>query len=151
MSLQSQIVNMKALASLLSNDLGYIYGDRESSPNGEKKVFLSRGGAFLRALGKDLGFEVCKVHTNKAGIAVSGEVYLDGMWDTNGLHLSLEQGFGQNVILYRTITGFNSNLSGINRYITLSELHRADYAGLVLKLLDLKENDKNTTAINFAA
>jgi len=139
MSLTSQTANMRALATLLSNDLGGIYGERESGPNGEKKAFLSRCGAFMRALGKDLGFEVCKVRTNKAGIAVSGEVYLDGMWDANGLHLCLEQGFGQNVILYRTITAFNDNRGGYNQYITLDELRRADYAGLLLKLLDLKE------------
>lgn len=139
MSLKSQTANMKALASLLTNDLGYIYGERESGPNGAKKAFLSRGGAFLRALGKDLGFDCYKVSTNSAGIAVSGEVYLDGMWAANGLHICLEQGFGQNVILYRTITTFNSNCSGHHHFITLAELHRADYASLVLKLLDLKD------------
>ena len=147
MSLLSQIANMKALASLLSNDLGYIYGERESGPNGEKKAFLSRGGAFLRALGKDLGFEVCKVHTNKAGIAVSGEVYLDGMWDTNGLHLCLEQMFDKNVLLYRTIASFGDSRGGRNHFITLDELRLADYAGLVLTLLDLKE----TTTAKIAA
>jgi hypothetical protein len=140
MSLQSQIANMKALAALLSNDLGYIFGERECGPNGEKKAFLSRGAAFLRALGKDLGLSVHKVRTNKAGIAVSGEVYLDGMWETNGLHICLEQMFDKNVLLYRTITAFNDNHYSRNHFITLDELRRADYAGLVLKLLDLKEN-----------
>ena len=138
MSLQSQTINMKVLASLLSGDLGYISGERESGPNGEKNAFLSRGRAFLRELGKDLGFEVQKVQTNKGGIAVSGEVCLNGMWNTNGLYIRLEQAFGKNVIMYRTITAFDDNHSGFNCYITLDELQRADYAGLMLKLYKLR-------------
>ena len=147
MSLQSQTSNMKVLASLLSDDLGYIFGERESGPNGAKKAFLSRGGAFLRALGKDLGFEVSKVSTNKGGIAVSGDVSIFGLWEDSGLYIQLSQMFNNNVLMYRTITRLDDYRGGINHFIKLDELRRADYAGLVLKLLDLKE----TTTAQIAA
>ncbi len=50
MSLKSQKDNMNAIYSLISIDLGYIYGERESGPNGAKKSFLTKSAAFLRAL-----------------------------------------------------------------------------------------------------
>ena len=46
MSLQSQMKNMKLLAGYLSQDLGYIFGERENGPNGAKKDFLATGRAF---------------------------------------------------------------------------------------------------------
>ena len=49
MSVQSQEKNMRKLADLLSRDLSYIWGERESGPNGDKKVFLNTGKTFLRA------------------------------------------------------------------------------------------------------
>lgn len=47
MSVQSQEKNMRKLAELLSHDLGYIWGERESGPNGDKKTFLKTGKTFL--------------------------------------------------------------------------------------------------------
>ena len=88
MSVKSQQVNMKTIHSLVSQDLGYIYGERESGPNGAKKVFHTKSAAFLRALGNDLGFKEFKVTNNYAGIAVSGEITLLGVWgDGTGLYL----------------------------------------------------------------
>lgn len=43
MSVKSQENNMRRLANLLSKDLGYIWGERESGPNGAKKTFLNLG------------------------------------------------------------------------------------------------------------
>ena len=52
---------MRKLAELLSHDLGYIWGEKEGGPNGDKKVFLNTGKAFLRALAKDLHISVITV------------------------------------------------------------------------------------------
>ena len=49
MSIKSQETNMRRLAGLLSQDLGYIYGEKECGPNGAKKTFLRLGNVFLLA------------------------------------------------------------------------------------------------------
>ena len=78
MSIKSQQQNMKTIHGLVSQDLGYIHGERESGPNGAKKQFHTKSAAFLRALGNDLGFKEFKVTKNYGGIAVSGEITLMG-------------------------------------------------------------------------
>lgn len=80
MSMQSQKKNMKTIHGLVSQNLGYIFGERESGPNGAKKQFHTKTASFLRAFGRDLGFQECKVTNNYGGIAVSGEITLMGMW-----------------------------------------------------------------------
>ena len=87
MSHKSQEKNMRKLADLLGRDLSYIWGERESGPNGDKKVFLNTGKTFLQALSKDLGLQEVSVSSNPGGIAVSGESTLMGMWQTNGLYV----------------------------------------------------------------
>ena len=140
MSMQSQAKNMKLLGSLLSDDLGYIYGERESGPNGAKKQFLSTGRAFLSALGKDLAFSRQKVHANKGGIAVSGEVYLRGMWENSGIALELTQDLIHGrCIGYRQITDMHDTSGGYTGWVTLAELKAADYIGLLEQLLRLDE------------
>ena len=91
MSHKSQEKNMRKLAGLLSQDLSYIWGERESGPNGAKKQFLSTGRTFLRELGKDLGLRDAKASARPGGIAVSGDCTLIGMWQTNGLYVQLSQ------------------------------------------------------------
>lgn len=141
MSLQSQIKNMKLLSELLGQDLGYIYGERESGPNGAKKQFLSTGRAFLSALGKDLGFTEQKVSTNKAGIAVSGEVYLRGMWGGSGVKLELSQGcISDDVLHIWPIESMDARNTGRRQAITLAELKAGNYGGLVAEILRLRED-----------
>ena len=50
MSIKSQEGHMRQLALLLTTDLGCIFDERESGPNGSKKAFLNVGKVFLRAL-----------------------------------------------------------------------------------------------------
>ena len=66
MSIQSQENSMRRLAALLSHDLSYIYGERESGPNGDKKTFLRVGKAFLHALSKDLRLRDAKITSTAA-------------------------------------------------------------------------------------
>jgi len=142
MSLQSQTKNMKKLGVLLNQDLGYIFGEREGGPNGAKKEFFSTGRAFLSALGKDLGFSQQDVRVNKAGIAVSGEIYLHGMWsEDNGLSVVLEQDImGKDCVLYRTISHIKDRKGGSNNFIALKEFQLGDYSGLLKGFLHFKSS-----------
>ena len=143
MSFKSQEQNMRRLAALLSRNLGYIWGERESGPNGDKKVFLNLGKTFLRALAKDLGLRDVKVISNAGGIAVSGECYLYGMWEECGLFICLEQPFiTQNVLLYRSIRSLNDHKGGYNNYVTRSELETMSYAELLNRLLTMKKEPR---------
>ena len=142
MSVKSQENNMRRLAALLSHDLGYIRGDRESGPNGAKRAFLNLGKVFLRALAKDLGLRDVRVMSNPGGIAVSGECYLYGMWVDSGIFICIEQAyFGENVFLYRTIRTLNDHKGGYNRYLKLQDLKKLSYHQLLEKLGELRKDD----------
>ena len=133
MSVKTQTSHMKTLGKLLLQDLGYIYGDRESGPNGAKKEFLRKGGIFMRALAKDLGFTEFVVRTNKGGIAVSGEVYLRGMWgDGNGLFIELSQmRIVDACFMYRTINDIEGKKSGMNQFLSVPVLLGGNYESLL--------------------
>lgn len=100
MSIQSQKANMRQLHELLSCNLGFIRGERESGPNGAKKTFLHVGKVFLRALSKDLGLRDAVIKSNAGGIGVSGECSLCGMWENSGIYVCISQfGSGGDVFL----------------------------------------------------
>ena len=140
MSFKSQETNMRRLADLLGNDLGYIWGERESGPNGDKKVFLNVGKTFLRALAKDLGLRDATVKSNAAGIGVSGECMLYGMWEEEGIYISISQFCGrQNALLFRSIRSLKDHSGGYNHYITRLELANMRYADLLNRLLVLRK------------
>lgn len=155
MSHKSQSASMKALAALLSVDLSYIYGEKECGPNGAKKDFLSKGRAFMAALGKDLHFREHRVTVNKGGIAVSGEVYLTGLWTVDtGLYLWLEQDLlGRHAICYRTIRERPGQKGRRKQYehegnhcIPLSMLATGDYDALLDALLEQVEDNHGRKA-----
>lgn len=144
MSIQSQEKNMKAIHSLVSRNLGYIYGEHESGPNGAKKQFHTKSAAFLRTLGKDLGFREFKVANNYGGIAVSGEITLMGMWDEgNGLHLQVSQSaIGRQAFLYRHISHMKDFTGNKNRWLPVSLFSAGKYAELMEILLALRKTSK---------
>lgn len=147
MSKQSQIRNMKALAQLLSQPLGYIYGERECGPNGAKKQFLSKGRAFLSALAKDLGLTDYTVRTNPAGIAVSGEATLSGTWPTGrDIYVSIQQMDPELVLLYRREMG--SGQLTVNHFVNLRTLEKGDYDALLdqLRFLNKEAWDGHSAA-----
>jgi hypothetical protein len=133
MSIKSQQVNMKAIHSLISQDLGYIHGERESGPNGAKKVFHTKSAAFLRALGNDLGFKEFKVTNNHGGIAVSGEITLMGMWDeSNGLYLQIFQSVtSRREFLYRRIIHMKDHGAGQNQWLSCDLFAGGEYERLI--------------------
>jgi hypothetical protein len=145
MSLKSQKANMEAIYSLIGIDLGYIFGCRESGPNGVKKEFLTKASAFLRALGKDMSLTEMKVSTNPSGIACSGDASLYGMWnDGNGLYFKIEQPLsGQSgCFLFRNIRHMKDHSGGPNRWLPCYIFGTADYQRLIETLLELRELDE---------
>ena len=141
MSAKSQQSNMKTIHGLVSQDLGYIHGERESGPNGAKKVFLSKSAAFLRALGNDLGFREFKVSTNPSGIACSGYVTLMGMWDDgNGLYFQISQPLQPfNGLLYREIKHMKDYSGGRNQWLSCDLFAVGDYEQIIGILMKLRE------------
>lgn len=141
MSHKSQEKNMRKLAGLLGRDLSYIFGNRESGPNGAKKDFLNTGKAFLRALSKDLSLQDVSVNSNAGGIAVSGDCTLMGMWQSNGLYVQLSQPCcdRENVLLYRTIRHSRDYTGGRNLYLTRRDLAEMSYPDLLFLLASLRE------------
>lgn len=148
MSHKSQEKNMRKLADLLGRDLSYIWGERDSGPNGDKKVFLNMGKVFLRALAKDLGLLDSKVSANPGGIAVSGECSLMGMWAHNGLYVQLSQPsyMRENVLLYRTIRHSRDYTGGVNLYLTRRNLETLSYPQLLSVLSAPRKEDPHERA-----
>lgn len=149
MSVRSQEANMRALADLLGQDLSFIYGEKESGPNGNKKVFLNVGKAFLRALAKDLGLRDVKVKANPGGIAVSGDCIMIGMWEDNGIYIDISQigGGSDLVLMYRTVRHANDYKGGYNQFISRKELATQSYEQLLCRFNALrKERFENERA-----
>lgn len=141
MSIQSQQKNMKNIYSLVSQDLGYIYGEKESGPNGAKKQFHATSKAFLQALGNDLGFTEFKVTINPGGIAVSGEITLMGVWgDGNGLYLQIFQSItGRQDFLFRGIKNMKDYSGVRNQWLPCDLFANGDYEKLTKMLLELQK------------
>ena len=140
MSVKSQENNMRRLAELLSQNLGYIEGERECGPNGDKRTFLNLGKVFLRALSKDLGLRDAKVTSTPGGIAVSGDCSLIGMWENNGIYVTLSQFCsGKYVLLFRTARNIRDYSGGHNNYLTLNDLRNLPYPALLEKLSTLRK------------
>ena len=140
MSMKSQETNMRRLSVLLSQDLGYIGGERECGPNGVKKTFLNLGKVFLRALSKDLGLRDAKVTSAPGGIAVSGDCALIGMWENGGIYINLSQFCGgKHVLLYRTVRNIRDHTGGRNQFLTADDLRKLSYLALLDKFSALRK------------
>lgn len=142
MSIKSQEGHMRQLALLLTSDLGCIFGERESGPNGSKKAFLNVGKVFLRALAKDLGLREVTVSANSGGIAVSGTCSLYGMWEDRGIAVWIEQRLCADgkVLCYRTIRSSRDFKGGYNHFLTSSDLKTWSYPQLLETLSALRKD-----------
>ena len=137
MSCKTQEKHMKRLAELVSQDLSYIFGERETGPNGAKKEYLQRGKTFLRALAKDLGFVESTVYAIPGGIGVSGEICMMGMWgEGNGIHVYIRENDFLGCILYRKISHMKDYCGGHNHFLTRGWL-LCSYGELLDKFLEL--------------
>ena len=140
MSDKTQEKKMRELAELLGHEPGYLSGSHECP--GPKRTFLNTGRAFLRALAKDLNLTDSKVSVNPAGIAVSGDCTLIGMWGTNGIYIDISEFLGAKAaLLYRTARHMKDYTGGQNRYVRRSELVGMGYRELLNRLSALREED----------
>ena len=138
MSDKTQEKKMRELAELLGHEPGYLSGSHEQP--GPKRTFLNTGRAFLRALAKDLNLTDYKVSVNPAGIAVSGDCTLIGMWETNGIYIDISEFLGaKTALLYRTVRHMKDYVGGQNRYIRRSELTVMGYRELLNLLSALRK------------
>lgn len=142
MSIKSQEGHMRQLALLLTTDLGCIFDERESGPNGSKKAFLNVGKVFLRTLAKDLGLHEVTVSANSGGIAVSGTCSLYGMWEDRGIAVWIEQRLCADgkVLCYRTIRSSRDFKGGYNHFLTSSDLKTWSYPQLLETLSALRKD-----------
>lgn len=138
---------MKRISELLYMNLSYISGKREAGPNGAKEEFLKISAAFLRQLGKDVGFTEMKINKNPAGIACSGEISIYGMWTKgNGVFFEISQNVcNGRRLLYREIESLNDYKGKANKWLPLDLFEKTDYDGLcgLFKELIQKEEMKN--------
>ena len=148
MSIQSQKANMKTIYNLVYQDLSYTFGEKESGPNGAKKQFHTKSAAFLRALGNDLGLKEFRVSKNYAGIAVSGEITLMGLWDDCiGVYFEISQSLtGRHDFLYRSITHMRDSTGGQNQWMDIGLFKKQDYEKAISLLMALRKYaDADTT------
>ena len=146
MSVKTQEKKMRELAELLGHEPGYLSGSHECP--GPKQTFLNTGRAFLRALAKDLNLTDYKVSVNPAGIAVSGDCTLIGMWETNGIYIDISDFCGLNdAILYRTARHMKDYAGGRNRYVSRSEWSGMSYQDLLKRLGALREEAVHERAV----
>ena len=156
MSIKSQEGHMRQLALLLTTDLGCIFDERESGPNGSKKAFLNVGKVFLRALAKALAHHgqaaalnscsstavAATGSANSGGIAVSGTCSLYGMWEDRGIAVWIEQRLCADgkVLCYRTIRSSRDFKGGYNHFLTSSDLKTWSYPQLLETLSALRKD-----------
>ena len=142
MSIKTQEKHMRELADLLSRDLSHIWGERESGPNGDKRVFLNTGKTFLRALAKDLGLQDYKVSSNPGGIAVCGDCSLIGMWGSSGIYIMVTQeSFArEGMVLYREVRHMKDYSGGRNRYLPRNGLKTMSYHQMLDVFLALRKD-----------
>lgn len=141
MSVKTQEKYMRRLAELLSQDLSYIHGERESGPNGAKKEYLHIGKVFLRALAKDLGLVSSKVDAEPGGIAVAGDISLIGMWgDGNGIFINIHENLMCGCILYRKAVHMKDFSGGQNQHLSKRVL-QGTYQDLLRRFLELKDEE----------
>ena len=140
MSVKTQEAKMRTLAELMGHEPDYLTGAYEYP--GPKRTFLNTGRAFLRALAKDLNLTDYKVSVNPAGIAVSGDCALIGMWGTNGIYIDISEFLGaKTALLYRTVRHMKDYVGGQNCYIRRSEWGVISYQDLLKRLSALREED----------
>lgn len=141
MSIKTQEKHMERLAELVTQDLTYIGGERESGPNGAKKEYLNTGKVFLRAMAKDLGFAESKVFANPGGIGVTGEINLMGMWSPgNGIHVVIRENDFLGCILYRGISHMKDFRGDRNRFLPRGYL-LSGYEDLLQTFLRLRKEE----------
>lgn len=98
---------------------------------------------FLRALSKDLGLRDARITSNPGGIAVFGDCSLIGMWENNGIYISLGQILSdkRTMLLYRTVRHTRDYTGGRNQFLTVDDLRKLSYPALLETFSALRKED----------
>lgn len=111
---------LKKLSELLLSNVNLCYNDDG------KKEFKKIGKKAMRELATILELKEIDVDFNPGGIAVSGDLYLMGMWnDDMGVYISMNKDlptapWGQ--VLYRTIKHMKDYTGGANNWLKYEDL-----------------------------
>ncbi|MEL0638882.1 hypothetical protein V6259_19355 [Marinomonas sp. TI.3.20] len=109
-------MNTNKLVNVMSQDLSYCEPKLKNSFHSESKKVL-------KELSRILGIEKeCKISSNKAGIACSGEISLHG----DSIYIVISQFFGGEEVLYRGCDSRQNSVStsarGHNQYCKITDL-----------------------------
>jgi hypothetical protein len=116
----------RELAVLATKDLN-AYTARAQK---DKEAYLSTGRNVLLAIARHYNFEQSKVSINRAGIAVSGDITLIGMFnERQGIYIHMSEPrlygiYGEPYFYYRSISHIKDYTGGINRQMTYERLSR---------------------------
>jgi hypothetical protein len=106
-----------------------------------KETFGRTGKAALKELAQYLGLNEYKVDFNKAGVAVSGDLTLMGMFEPEkGIYISFNKDGFSNGVLYRTISHMKDYTGGGNNYFSETEFATPEtIKEKVYRLVGIKE------------
>ncbi len=105
---------LKKFAEFISK---YATIDGNTDGGKAKATFGRLGKQALKQLAEYIGLSESKVDFNKAGVAVSGDLTLMGMFEPeNGIYISYNKDGIQDRVLYRTITHMKDYSGGQNNY-----------------------------------
>lgn len=124
------------------NELNSVLRNYDYMNQSNKEEFHKLSKQFLRKVAKDLDLGQFAVRSNKAGPAVSGEVYLMGMFsEGNGIFIVISGDNGasymKSPIMYRSITGMKDHTGGHNRWLKHDQME--DYDNVIDFFKTIKE------------
>lgn len=103
-----------------------------------KNEFKKKSMAFLKRLAKDLDLNSKDIHFNAAGIAVSGEATLMGMWTTDkGIYVNISD----DTFMFRSIKHSKDYTGGSNNFVwsSWSSNKSTTYDEILNRMLSLKK------------
>jgi len=115
----------KELAELSIKPLdGYTYHNQDN-----KDKYLSVGRGVLRSIAKHYQLKEYKVNVNPAGIAVSGDITLIGMFnDHKGIYIHMSEprlnfrSYSSPVFYFRSVSHIKDYSGGLNHWMTYTRL-----------------------------
>jgi hypothetical protein len=118
---------LKAISELLCNSpVGEINGYSDEA-QARKDMFARIGKKAMKELAQLLGLTTFKVSFNPAGIAVSGDLTLIGMFDDHvGIYVSINHEMTGLEVLYRTVRHMKDYSGGVNRWMYYRDLANED-------------------------
>ena len=136
---------LKSFAQFLSH---YKTIDGHDNDGALKETFGKMGKAAFKQLAAYLGLKELTVDFNKAGVAVSGDLTLMGMFTPEkGIYISFNKDGYSNGVLYRTISHMKDYSGGSNNYFPETEFATPEtIKEKVYRLVGIKEQSAPAAA-----